>query len=257
MRGPKPPTTIGGGGEGRRNPASPAHSCRMSVMASTTRWARTRVRVDRLPDRRLLDRIRRAPAAARAEPQEQPAARDRLERRGHVGEDAGMAVGHVEDERAEHDPPRDFRQCRQHRPRLGDSGLAGTVGVAEVIPRPDPVEAGFLRGQRGGAHVGPASTHRNQEQVGLHDALAPREYHSSMVERMLVGTGGGLWMLEGDTATAVEPLAGKNRDGARPRAGQGVGHCRWHVTVAEPAGRLDTVRGDCGSAGHGVSPARR
>jgi len=30
-----------------------------------------------------------------------------------------------------------------------------------------------------------------------------------MVERMLVGTGGGLWMLEGDTATAVEPLAGR------------------------------------------------
>ena len=29
-----------------------------------------------------------------------------------------------------------------------------------------------------------------------------------MVERMLVGTGGGLWMLAGDTATAVEPLAG-------------------------------------------------
>ena len=30
-----------------------------------------------------------------------------------------------------------------------------------------------------------------------------------MVERMLVGTGSGLWMLEGDTATAVEPLAGR------------------------------------------------
>ena len=30
-----------------------------------------------------------------------------------------------------------------------------------------------------------------------------------MVERMLVGTGGGLWMLAGDTATAIEPLAGR------------------------------------------------
>src|SRR4030095_7265930 len=88
-------------------------------------------------------------------------------------------------------------------------GLARAVGVAEVIPRPDPVEAGVLRGQRGGAHVGPAGAHRNQEQIRGHDAQAPGEYHSSMAERILVGTGGGLWRLEGEAASAVEPLAGR------------------------------------------------
>src|SRR5882762_4468979 len=41
IRGPKPPTMIGGGGSGRRKPDAPAHSRRMSVMASTTRCART------------------------------------------------------------------------------------------------------------------------------------------------------------------------------------------------------------------------
>src|SRR5262249_26266922 len=83
------------------------------------------------------------------------------------------------------------------------------VRIAQVIPRPQPVEAGFLGRQRGGAHVGPASTHRNQEQVRLHDALVRREYHSSMAERILIGTSSGLWTLQGDNVVADEALAGR------------------------------------------------
>src|SRR3989442_5170237 len=49
-----------------------------------------------------------------------------------------------------------------------------------------PVEAGVLRCERGGAHVGPPGAHRDQEQVRLHNAQSAREYHSSMAPKIVV-----------------------------------------------------------------------
>src|SRR5438552_1163339 len=49
MRGPKPPTMIGGGGSGRRNPDSPDQSRRITSIASTTRRARASSRSTACP----------------------------------------------------------------------------------------------------------------------------------------------------------------------------------------------------------------
>src|SRR6266852_4401847 len=80
-----------------------------------------------------------------------------------------MAVRHVQHERAERDPSRGLGQCRQDRPHLWHAGTALGIWVAQVIPRPEPVESRLFGGDRGDAHVTIPRAHRNQEQVRLHD----------------------------------------------------------------------------------------
>ncbi len=125
------------------------------------------VALDRLADSRLLEGVRSAAIPTGAEPEEQSPARDRLQRRRHVGQDSRRAIGHVEHERPERDSSRDFGQCAQHGPRFRHAGAVVAVGIAQVIPGPEPIEAGVLGRKRSGAHVGPAGAHRDQEQVGL------------------------------------------------------------------------------------------
>ena len=108
-----------------------------------------------------------------AEPQEQPSTRDRLQRRRHVGENAGLTVGDVEHQRAEHHAAGDLGERGEDRPRLRHPGARVVVGIPQMVPGPQPVEPRLLGGERGGAHVGPACAHRDEEQVRLHGALVP------------------------------------------------------------------------------------
>src|SRR5262250_3557767 len=79
-----------------------------------------------------------------------------------------MAVRHVQHERPERDPLGGFGQARQGRPRLRHARPALRVRVAQVIPRPEPVESRLLGGDRSGAHLAVARAHRNQQEVRLH-----------------------------------------------------------------------------------------
>ena len=89
-----------------------------------------------------------------------------------------MPVGDVEHERAEGHASR----------RLGESGQRGealrhagriAVGIPQMIPGPQPVEAAFVGGHRRGAQVGPARAHGNEEEIGLHrGSIARRELGS-------------------------------------------------------------------------------
>src|ERR687888_1870647 len=49
-----------------------------------------------------------------------------------------------------------------------------------------------------------------RRQTCFQDTVAPREYHSSMDSRILVGTGSGLWVVEGETAKSLEAFAGRS-----------------------------------------------
>src|SRR5207249_11206552 len=64
---------------------------------------------------------------------------------------------------------------RQDGPRLRHAGTRSRVGIPQVIPGPEAVEARLLGGDRGGTHVTVAGAHRDQEKVRLHDrALTER-----------------------------------------------------------------------------------
>jgi hypothetical protein len=109
------------------------------------------------------------------EPDEEPPARDLLERGRHLREQPGMAVRHVQHERPEGDPPRDFGERGQHGHGLGHARARVRLGlgIPKVIPRPHAVEAGLLDGERRGAQVRPAGAHRDEEDIGLQpDACA-------------------------------------------------------------------------------------
>jgi hypothetical protein len=127
------------------------------------------VAVDACTQRLLLDRIGRAPAAAGAEAEQQPSSRHRLKRRRHVGEEPGMAVRHVEHERPQRDSPRDLGERGQNGPRLRHARLRSRVGIAEMVPRPDAIESRSLGGQRRGPHLRVMRTHRDEQDVDLHE----------------------------------------------------------------------------------------
>ena len=61
-----------------------------------------------------------------------------------------MAVRHVQHERPEGDPPRGFGERGQHGHGLGHARVRVRfgLGIPKVIPRPHPVEAGLLDGER-------------------------------------------------------------------------------------------------------------
>src|SRR5499425_1724960 len=79
-----------------------------------------------------------------------------------------MAVRHVQHERPERDPLGGFGQARQRRTRLRHARATLRVRVAQVIPRPEPVEPRVLGGDRGRAHLTVARAHGNQQEVRLH-----------------------------------------------------------------------------------------
>jgi hypothetical protein len=85
-----------------------------------------------------------------------------------------MTVRHVQHERAERQAPGDFRERGQRDQALGHAGRIA-VGIAQVIPGPQAVEAGFVGSHGRGAHGGPARAHGDQQQIGLHR----REYSPS------------------------------------------------------------------------------
>jgi hypothetical protein len=143
-----------------------------------------RVALDRPPQDLLFDRVRRLAAAAGAQPQEQAPAGDGLQRRRHVGQQSRMAVGHVEHQRAQGNAPGGFGECRQHRPRLRYARALGGVGIAQVIPGPQAIEAGLFGRARRRPHVGIARAHRDQEQIRLHWPASRRRGSTSLAKRL-------------------------------------------------------------------------
>src|SRR5881296_7186 len=155
------------------------------------------VALDRLADRALLGGVGRPLTTAGPDPEEQPAARHRLERRRHVGQDAGMAVRYVQHQRPERDPSGRLGEGGQRGPRLRHAGTALPVRVAQVIPRPEPVESRLLGGDRGSAHVAVARAHRNQQQVGLHD-------HADLDYPLRLGASMRAWTVDADDIRVAE-----------------------------------------------------
>ena len=90
-----------------------------------------------------------------------------LEGGGHIGEEAGVAVRDVEDERPKHHTRGGLGDTGEGDQRLGHAS-AVVVGVAQVVPRPDAVEAGFLGGDGSLTHLGVGRAEGHQEEVGLH-----------------------------------------------------------------------------------------
>ena len=86
-----------------------------------------------------------------------------------------MPAGHVQHEGAEGHARGHLGQGRERGQAFRDArGIA--VGIAQVVPGPNPIEAGLLRGDGRRAHLGPARAHRNEQEVGLHrGSIARRE----------------------------------------------------------------------------------
>ena len=116
----------------------------------------------------LLGGVGEGGAAAGAESEDEAVAADLLEGGGHVREEAGVAVRDVEDERPEHDTRGGLGDTGEGDQRLGHAS-AVVVGVAQVVPRPDPIEAGFLGGDGSLTHLGVGGSEGHQEKVGLHE----------------------------------------------------------------------------------------
>src|SRR5437763_793885 len=96
-----------------------------------------------------------------------PGGRVRVPRAAHEIGELGMERLRVE---AVAVPAGDGRHARAE---AADDDRRRRLGPEEaVLAGPQPVKAGLLGGERGRAHVGPAGAHRDQQQVGLHDALA-------------------------------------------------------------------------------------
>src|SRR5947199_257338 len=72
-----------------------------------------------------------------------------------------------------------------------------SVGIAQVIPGPDPVEARLFGRDRGGAHVAVAGAHRDEEQVRLHD-------HADLDYPLRLGASMRAWTVDADDIRVAE-----------------------------------------------------
>ena len=125
------------------------------------------VALDGEAERFLLPRIGRLLAATRAEAEDEAPIRDLLESRRHVGEKTWVPAGHVQHERPQGHARGHLGQGREHGQALGDAGGVA-VGIAQMVPGPETVEARFLGGHGRRAHLGPARAHGDEEEVRLH-----------------------------------------------------------------------------------------
>src|SRR5262250_1460302 len=121
----------------------------------------------REPEALLLSRVGSAAASSRAKAEDEAASRDLLERGSHVREETRMSIRYVQHERPQRDPSGRLGERGEGHHAFGHAHWIA-IGIAQVIPGPHAIEARLV-GRRGGrAHVRPASTHGDQEQVGLH-----------------------------------------------------------------------------------------
>jgi len=125
------------------------------------------IALDRQAERLLLPRIGRLRAATGAEAKDEAPARDLLEGRCHVGEKTWVPAGHVQHERPEGHALGHLGQGRERGQALGDAGRVA-VGIAQMVPGPETVEAGLLGGHGRRAHLDPARAHGDKKEVRLH-----------------------------------------------------------------------------------------
>src|SRR5262252_1221978 len=121
----------------------------------------------REPEALLLLRVGSAATSSRAKAEDEAASGDLLERGGHVREKTRMSIRYVQHERPQRDPSGRLGQRGEGHHAFGHACWIA-IGITQVIPGPHALESRLVGRHGGRAHVRPASTHGDQEQVGLH-----------------------------------------------------------------------------------------
>ena len=117
--------------------------------------------------RLLLERVGGSRPGAGAQPQQEPARADVLQRRGHHREGARIPVGHVEDQRSNGDPRHLGGERRQDRPAL-QHVRRPFHGAGQMVVQPHAVEPCPLGRQRAARISGQREPKVSKQNVDAH-----------------------------------------------------------------------------------------
>ena len=156
--GPKPPTVIGGGGVGLKEPTDSGNRARPDRPhrdhSLLERISPSNVARHGPAQSKLFGRVGRAPPTAGAHTYDQTSTTHLLQRGGHDGKCPGISIGDVENHRPDGDAAHRGRDRRQCRPALEDP-ICAVYRAGEVVIYPHSIEALTLGHNGSLAHVRP------------------------------------------------------------------------------------------------------